>query len=168
MNALRLIITVLFLCVASASYASNASRDLQALKQDVLQLNKELKSLEKELLYPSTQAAFFLSLDVGTPIRLVDVNLILDDQHIGYHFYEEQEFEALSKGAVHRLDDRNITSGKHILKAIITGYDPQGKDYQKTAHYEFVKNSGKKFIELHIVDSDDGAAHRFAFKEWEE
>lgn len=162
---------VAFLLAISASgvYAADAaSRDLQALKQGVLDVNKELTTLEQQLLYPSTQVAMFLSIDVGTPIRLVDINLVLDNKNVGYHFYTDQEFQALTKGGISRLFTGNVTSGEHTLRATITGYDPQGKDYQRSTAYKFVKGAGRKMIELKVVDDVETRQHKFEFKEWSE
>lgn len=145
----------------------NLDLKLQELKKKVLELNRDLTIIEEELLYPSTQVALFLSLDVGTFIRLVDVNLTLDGKHIGYHFYTDDEFESLRKGAVHRLFTGNTISGKHQLTAVITGYGPDGKQYQETTEYSFVKEANRKFIELKVVDSSEQNKHVFEFREWD-
>jgi hypothetical protein len=152
----------------SADAPAPVSRDLQALKQNVLDLNRELTALEQQLLYPSTQLAVFLSIDVGTPIRLVDINIAIDNKNVGYHFYTDQEFQALTKGGIHRLYTGNVTSGEHTLRATITGYDPQGKDYQRVTAYKFVKNAGRKMLELKVVDDVETRQHKFEFKEWNE
>lgn len=157
-----------FTSVHAAEPAAPAARDLQALKQNVLDLNRELTSLEQQLLYPSTQMAVFLSIDVGTPIRLVDINIAIDSKNVGYHFYTDQEFQALTKGGIHRLYTGNVTSGEHTLRATITGYDPQGKDYQRTTSYKFVKQAGRKMVELKVVDDVETRQHKFEFKEWNE
>lgn len=157
-----------FPLITGAETAAPAARDLQALKQNVLDLNRELTALEQQLLYPSTQAAIFLSIDVGTPIRLVDVNVAIDNKNVGYHFYTDQEFQALTKGGIHRLYTGNVTSGEHTLRATITGYDPQGKDYQRTTSYKFVKQAGRKMVELKVVDDVETRQHKFEFKEWNE
>lgn len=148
-------------------HADAYEEKLQVLKKQVLELNRDLTILEEELLYPSTQLSLFLSLDVGSYIRLVDVNLILDDKHIGYHFYTDEEFESLRKGAVHKLYTGNIISGDHQLKIIITGYGPDGSAYKKEAQYSFNKDTDRKFIELKIVDNLNETEHEFEFKEWE-
>lgn len=169
-HPIRTVFVALLLAIsASGVYAADAaSRDLQALKQSVLDVNKELTTLEQQLLYPSTQVAMFLSLDVGTPIRLVDINLVLDNKNVGYHFYTDQEFQALTKGGIHRLYTGNLTSGEHTLRATITGYDPQGKDYQRTTAYKFVKQAGRKMVEMKVVDDVETRQHKFEFKEWNE
>lgn len=148
-------------------HADAYENKLQTLKKDVLELNRDLTILEEELLYPSTQLSLFLSLDVGTFIRLVDVNLILNNKHIGYHFYTDEEFESLRKGAVHKLYTGNVISGEHRLQVIITGYGPDGSEYKKEAEYTFNKDTDRKFIELKIVDNLDETEHEFEFKEWE-
>ena len=145
----------------------NLDLKLQDLKKKVLELNRDLTIIEEELLYPSTQVALFLSLDVGTFIRLVDVNLTLDGKHIGYHFYTDDEFESLRKGAVHRLFTGNTISGEHQLTAVITGYGPDGGQYQETTRYSFTKQATRKFIELKIVDNADQSKHLFEFREWD-
>ena len=157
-----------FATSAGAADTGNANRDLQNLKQGVLDLNKELITLEQQLLYPSTELAVFLAIDVGTPIRLVDVNLQIDGKNVSYHAYTDQEFQALTKGGIHRLYVGNVTSGEHVLKAVITGYDPQGKDYQRPTAYKFVKGAGRKMIEMRVVDDVEARQHKFEFKEWNE
>jgi hypothetical protein len=144
------------------------SRQIQNLKQGVLDLNRDLSLLERELLYPSSESAVFVSVDVGTPIRLVDVNLTLNGKHVGYHFYSEQEFTALTNGGIHRIFHGNLPSGRHTLEATVTGYDPQGKDYQKTTSHTFTKGAGRKMLELRVVDDLSTMQHRFEFREWNE
>jgi len=44
---------------------------IQTLKQEVIELNRDLLALEEELLFPAnTQVAVFLSMDVGTLFQL--------------------------------------------------------------------------------------------------
>jgi len=152
---------------AEARDGTSLSERIEALKQSTLELNRDLTLLEQELFYPSSQSSFFLSVDVGTPIRLVDVNLTLDGEHLGYHFYSDDEFDALTKGGIHRLYTGNLRSGRHVMDVTITGYDPRGRDYQRTASYSFTKGPGRKMIELRVLDNLDTMQHRFEFREWD-
>ena len=164
-----MVLVAMVSCVqAAVARDDGLSQRIQTLKQGVLDLNRDLTLLEDELLYPSSQAGFFLSVDVGTPIRLIDVNLTLNGQHIGYHFYTGPEFDALTKGGIQRLYTGNIQSGRNVLEATITGYDPGGKDYRKTTSYTFNKGPGRKLIELRVVDDLSAMQHRFEFREWDE
>ena len=153
---------------SDALAATPLSQRIETLREEVLALNRDITLLEEELLYPSSQTAVFLSVDVGTPIRLVDVNLTLNGQHIGYHSYTEQEFEALTQGGIQRLYTGNVRSGRNVLEATITGYDPRGKDYQRSTTYTFEKGPGRKWIELRVVDDLDAMQHRFEFHEWDQ
>ncbi|MEE4251305.1 MAG: hypothetical protein V2I38_12000 [Alcanivoracaceae bacterium] len=167
----KIVLAGLCATLLSASLAASdegLSRQIQNLKQGVLDLNRDLSLLERELLYPSSESAVFVSVDVGTPIRLVDVNLTLDGKHVGYHFYSEQEFTALTNGGIHRIFHGNLSSGRHTLEATVTGYDPQGKDYQKTTTHTFTKGPGRKMLELRVVDDLSTMQHRFEFHEWNE
>ncbi|MCH8543135.1 MAG: hypothetical protein LAT61_06170 [Alcanivorax sp.] len=164
-----LLVSPAALAQSSAELAATPlSQRIEQLRREVLDLNRDLSLLEEELLYPSSQTAVFLSVDVGTPIRLVDVNLTLNGQHVGYHFYSDEEFSALTKGGIQRLYTGNLRSGRNQLEAIITGYDPRGKDYQRTASYTFEKGPGRKWIELRVVDDLDAMQHRFEFHEWDQ
>ena len=54
--------------------------DVQDLKKQVLDLNRDLFLLEEELLFPSnTQTAVFISMDVGEFFGLDSVELKIDD-----------------------------------------------------------------------------------------
>lgn len=141
--------------------------DLSNLKMDILTLNREITQLEKELLFPSSETAVLVSVDVGSGVRLVDVNLSLDDKNVGYHFYSDQEFAALTKGGINRLYGGNIPSGQHVLKATLTGYDASGKDFQRTVSFNFTKGPARKVIELQAGDNASRTQSEFRFKEWE-
>lgn len=164
------LVAAVILCLTQVALAQDEglSARIQSIKEGVLNLNRDLSLLEEELMYASSQASFYLSVDAGTPIRLVDINLTLDGNHVGYHFYSEQEFQALSKGGIQRLYNGNIESGRHTLEATITGYNPDGQDFRKTTEYEFTKGPAKKRIELRVLDDLDGEQHRFDFREWNE
>lgn len=153
---------------ANAADDDGLSEQIRQLKNEALNLNRDLTLLEQELIYASPQTNIFVSVDVGTPIRLVDVNLTIDGNHVGYHFYTDQEFEALTKGGIQRLYAGNLTSGRHVLEATITGYDPMGKDYQKTTSYSFTKGPGRKMVEMKVVDDLNNQQHKFQFHEWDQ
>ncbi len=154
--------------VASADEAgSSVPSDMQNLKENVLNLNTQLTQLEDELLYPSSESALFISIDVGSSVRLVDINVLLDGKHVAYHYYSPQEYAALTKGGMDRIFHGNITTGQHEIKAVITGYDPLGKSFQRIMGYQFVKGKERKFIELHISDDANKSQAEFNFHDWD-
>jgi hypothetical protein len=142
--------------------------DAQALKKEVLALNRDLFVLEEELLFPAnTQVAVFVSMDVGDFFRLDSVTLKLDDKEVANYLYTEREAEALLKGGVHRLYLGNLKSGSHELVAFFTGEGPHARDYRRGATFTFDKNVGAKYLELRISDSERAQQPEFIVQDWE-
>ena len=104
-------------------------RDVQDLKTEVLNLNRDLFLLEEELLFPAnSQVAFFVSMDVGEYFDLDSVNLKIDGKEVANYLYTEREVGALHRGGVHRVHMANLKAGEHELIAIFTGRGPHARD----------------------------------------
>ena len=107
-------------------------QDVQALKKQLIELNRDLFKLEEELLYPaSTQVAVFLSVDVGTFFALDSVTLKVDDKEVANYLYTEREVEALHRGGVQKLYLGNLKAGSHEVVAFFTGKGPHERDYRR-------------------------------------
>lgn len=140
----------------------------QALKEQVLQLNRDLFVLEEELLFPATtQVAVFLSMDVGELFQLDSVQLKIDNKLLTHYLYTEREVEALFRGGVQRLYTGNLRVGKHELVAVFTGKGPRGRDYRRGATLVFEKDTDVKLIELKIIDDQTKKQPQFIAKPWE-
>jgi hypothetical protein len=143
-------------------------QDVQGLKKDVLDLNRELFTLEEELLFPAnTQVAVFVSMDVGSFFGVDTVTLKVDDKEVANYLYTEREAEALLKGGVQRLYLGNLKVGKHELVAYFTGKGPHTRDYRRGASLTFDKGVGAKYLELKISDKIAREQPEFVIKEWE-
>jgi hypothetical protein len=142
--------------------------EVQSLKKEVVDLNRELFMLEEELLFPAnTQVAVFLSMDVGTFFALDSVQLKIDDKEVANYLYTPREAEALVKGGVHRLYLGNLKVGEHELVAFFTGKGPNERDYRRAATVKFEKSIGAKYLELKINDRQRRAQPEFEIKDWE-
>jgi hypothetical protein len=142
--------------------------DVQSLRKEVLDLNRDLFVLEEDLLFPAnTQIAVFLSLDVGTFFALDSVQVKLDDKEVANYLYTEREVEALNRGGVHRVFIGNLKTGKHELVALFVGKGPHDRDYRRGATLSFVKGVGAKYLELRISDRASAQQPEFSVKEWE-
>ena len=118
-------------------------QDVQVLKDEVLDLNRELFLLEEELLFPAnTQVAVFVSMDVGDFFELDSVQLTVDDKPVSKYLYTEREVDALFRGGVHRLYLGNLKAGEHELVAVFTGQGPHARDYRRGATLKFEKGIG--------------------------
>ena len=141
---------------------------VQDLKQDVLDLNRDLFMLEEELLFPAnTQVAVFLSMDVGTYFQIDSVQLRLDDKQVANYLYTEREVDGLNRGGVQRLYLGNVKFGQHELVAFFTGKGPHDRDYRRGATITFRKGEGAKFLELRVSDRQRAQQPEFVIKEWE-
>lgn len=141
---------------------------VQILKEEVLQLNQELFTLEEELLFPAnTQVAIFLSLDVGEFFKLDSVQLKIDKKVVTNYLYTKREVEALEKGGVQRLHVGNFRSGEHELVAFVRGKGPSGRDYRLATNIKFTKKADPKYIELRILDIEGKKQPKFDVKVWQ-
>jgi len=153
---------------ASRDKFRSLDQDVQELKKEVLDLNRDLFLLEEELLFPAnSQVAFFISMDVGEYFELDSVNLKIDGKEVSNYLYTEREVGALIRGGVHRMHMANLKTGDHELIAIFTGKGPQARDYRRGATLTFSKGIGAKYLELEITDRVVKQQPEFVIKEWE-
>ena len=143
-------------------------QDVQSLKKEVLDLNRDLFLLEEELLFPAnSQVAFFISMDVGEYFALDSINLKIDGKEVANYLYTQREVDALVRGGVHRVHMENLKVGEHELVAVFTGEGPQVRDYRRGATINIDKGIGAKYVELKITDAVVKQQPEFEIKEWE-
>ena len=160
---------------APGSAAADAGLDtrgldeqVQGLKKDVVDLNKELFILQEELLFPAnTQVAVFLSVDVGDFFALDSVQLKIDNKEVINYLYTPREVDALLKGGVQRLYVGNLKVGTHELVAFFDGKGPNDRPYKRGASIRFEKGIGAKYLELKIDDRQRKLQPEFEIKDWE-
>jgi hypothetical protein len=161
---------------ASAAPAGDAApadfktldQEVQGLKKDVIELNKDLFVLEEELLFPAnTQVALYLSMDVGAFFALDSVTVKIDNKEVKNYLYTAREADALLKGGVQQIYIGNLKAGKHELVAFFTGKGPAERDYRRGATVMFEKGVGAKYLELKITDRVAKHQPEFIIKDWE-
>ncbi len=143
------------------------SMEIQELKQSVIALNKNLRVLEEDLLFPAnTQLNVFVSLDVGRFFTLESVKMKLDGKTVASHIYTDKELIALSRGGMHKLHMDNLGIGDHSLSAFFTGMGPNGREYKRATSLDISKENGPKYVELRITDSEMKQQPGFSVKQW--
>src|SRR5262245_45862233 len=148
--------------------SATVDQDVQSLKKQLVDLNKDLFKLEEELLYPaSTQVAVFLSVDVGAFFALDSVTLKVDDKEVANYLYTEREVQALHRGGVQRLYLGNLKAGDHELVAFFTGKGPHERDYRRGTTLKIDKGIGASYVELKISDRVASLQPEFVVKVWE-
>jgi len=167
---------ILVSCAVAASAAEpppaasfkGLDAEVQSLKQEVVDLNRDLFLLEEELLFPaSSQVAVFVSMDVGTFFALDSVSLVVDGKKVASYLYTQREVDALVRGGVQRLWLGNVKTGEHEMTAFLTGEGPNGRHYTRGATLRLAKNAGAKYLELKISDQAQRLQPEFVIKEWE-
>jgi hypothetical protein len=152
----------------SASDFKTLDQEVQGMKKDVIDLNKDLFVLEEELLFPAnTQVAVYVSMDVGTFFALDSVTLKIDNKEVKNYLYTAREADALLKGGVQQLYLGNLKVGKHELVAFFSGKGPVERDYRRGATVNFDKGVGAKYLELKITDKVVKHQPEFLIKDWE-
>jgi hypothetical protein len=153
---------------SSTSDFKTLDQEVQGMKKDVIDLNKDLFVLEEELLFPAnTQVAVYVSMDVGTFFALDSVTLKIDNKEVKNYLYTAREADALLKGGVQQLYLGNLKVGKHELVAFFTGKGPVERDYRRGATVNFDKGVGAKYLELKITDKVVKHQPEFLIKDWE-
>jgi hypothetical protein len=143
-------------------------QEVQGVKKDVIDLNKDLFVLEEELLFPAnTQVALYVSMDVGAFFALDSVTIKIDNKEVKNYLYTAREADALLKGGVQQIYLGNLKVGKHELVAFFTGKGPMERDYKRGATINFDKGVGAKYLELKITDRVTKHQPEFTIKDWE-
>jgi hypothetical protein len=143
-------------------------QEVQGLKKDVVDLNKDLFVLQEELLFPAnTQVALYISMDVGAFFALDSVTVKIDNKEVKNYLYTAREADALLKGGVQQIYLGNLKVGKHELVAFFTGKGPVERDYKRGATINFDKGVGAKYLELKITDRVPKHQPEFMIKDWE-
>jgi hypothetical protein len=153
---------------APAADTKTLDEEVQGLKKDVIDLNKDLFVLEEQLLFPAnTQVALYVSMDVGTFFALDSITVKIDNKEVKNYLYTAREADALLKGGVQQIYLGNLKTGKHELVAFFTGKGPVDRDYKRGATLNFDKGVGAKYLELKITDRVPKHQPEFLIKDWE-
>src|SRR5713226_2996242 len=143
-------------------------QEVQGLKKDVVDLNKDLFVLQEQLLFPAnTQVALYISMDVGTFFALDSVTVKIDNKEVKNYLYTAREADALLKGGVQQIYLGNLKVGKHELVAFFSGKGPVERGYKRGATINFDKGVGAKYLELKITDRVPKHQPEFMIKDWE-
>jgi len=150
------------------SMEGSLDADIEALKKEVLSLNRDLFILEEDLLFPSnTQFSVFLSMNAGALFSLDSIQLKIDDKNIANHLYTERELAALRRGGVQRLYIGNLPTGEHEIIIIFTGVGPKGRDYRLGETIVIEKTTEPQFVEFMIADDTGKEQPQFDVRVWE-
>lgn len=146
---------------------AEVSQQIQMLKEDVVSLNRDLKAMEEELLYPaSSRLSVFVRLDGGQLFTLESVRVKLNGEQVVSHLYSDKQRNALVRGGVQLLHLTNLSPGEHTLVAFFTGLDANGRALKRATDIRFRKQSGSHHLQLNVVDDPDSQQPQFFIEQW--
>lgn len=152
----------------AAEKVPELASQIEQIKNDVLELNRDLFILEEDLLFPAnTQFSIFLSMDIGKLFDLDSVQISIDDKNVTNYLYTQRELDALKRGGVQRVYIGNLASGKHELVAVFTGKGPNKRDFRRATTIEIDKTTSPLAVELKIIDNLEKQQPEFTAKIWE-
>jgi hypothetical protein len=163
-----------FTCQISIAADAKSEADSDALesraqlvKQDLIELGKDMEFFEQDMIYPATtRLEVFVSMDIGRLFTLEGINLLLDDQPLAIHDYFSLEADGFKKGAVQKLYVGNVPAGKHEIKVFFKGKGPHARKYKRGLVHGFEKKSQSMVLELRILDDEKQLQPTFIAKEW--
>lgn len=168
-NLLAAVALVILVVYTGSLLADERSlgEQVEDIKQQTLELNRDLFILEEALLFPSnTQIAVYVSMDAGVLFALDAVKLTIDEKVVANYLYTERQVDALQRGGVHRLFMGNAKTGSHEVVAVFTGRGPKGRDYRRATTLQIDKTTEAKSLELRITDAQDRLQPEFSVREW--
>ncbi len=146
---------------------TQVDREIQAVKQEVLEINREILLLEEQLLYPhGQQLVVFVSLSNNSAVNVNSISLELDGQLVSQHVYTRSEKASLHKGGIHRLYAGRLHDGAHAVDVSLSGVGTDGQQFVRRQSAKIVKDSGRKVVELNIAAGDNGTEPQFSIHEW--
>lgn len=142
-------------------------REIQLLKREVLELNRDIRLLEEAVLYPAEQRlVVFVSLSDNTSSRLNRVSITRGGQLLAGHEYSAEEAAALQAGSVHRLYEGRLEPGSHYLDIVLDGVKADGEAFAAKTLAKISKRAAPRFLELQLVPGGDGQPPGIAVKAW--
>ena len=125
--------------------------EIQAIKEEILRINKDILVLREHALSPPDEQLVVL-VSIATPGSIVpaSISLQLDGQAITQHDYTVGEGDALRESGVHRLYVGRLGEGEHSLEVVLSGRKSGGKAFNLQNSITFTKEPGQKYMELQL------------------
>lgn len=151
----------------AAIEVNRVSKNIQQLKQQVIDLNKDLRLMEEKLLFPSsTKFSVFVSMSSGQFFSLESIKLKLDGKLVATHLYSQKQRQAMIRGGVHKFYITNLNEGQHTATIFFTGVGPNGRAYKRASTIDFEKGPAGEYLEVAISDDSVTQEPVFGIKQW--
>lgn len=141
--------------------------EIQAIKEEVLEINREILLLEELSLYPhGQQLVVLVSVTNNSPVNPDSISLQLDGHTVIHHIYTGSESAALQEGGVHRLYTGRLSDGEHMLEVSVTGKQAGGRAFHQQRSVTITKVPGRKYMELQLGPGGNTSGPGLTIREW--
>jgi hypothetical protein len=169
---------VIFCLPASAAEPDISERalrldqNIQALKDEIIEFNREAQAVENETLVPDhLRLSVYLGVGVGG-LLLTEAAITVDDRAPEIYRYDETDARAmLDDDAVQRVMVTTVTPGPHRIRMKVTGNfaDAKPEDAPITQSYDaiFDKDQQEAELEFRVARSSRfGSDLKLTMKQW--
>ena len=141
--------------------------EIQAIKEEILGINRDILLIEEMSLYPhGQQLVVLVSVANNSPVNPDTISLQLDGQTVSQYRYTGSEGAALHEGGVHRLYSGRLSDGEHSLVIFVTGKRAKGQVFQQQRSVSITKRPGRKYLELHLGPGENTSKPELTVREW--
>lgn len=141
--------------------------EIQAIKEEILGINREIRLIEELSLYPHGQQLIVLvSTAPDSSLAPGNISLQVDGQPASQHQYSASETAAMLNGGVHRLYTGRLREGEYQLQVSVRGKDPRGDAFNQQRSATITKRAGQKYVELHLWLRGDNGKPELVIREW--
>jgi len=141
--------------------------EIQAIKEEILEINRDILLLEESSLYPhGQQLVVLVSVANNSPVNPDSISLQLDGHTVSHHIYTGSEDAALQEGGVHRLYTGRLSDGEHMLEVSVTVKQARGRVFHQQHSVAITRVHGRKYLELHLEQGESTAEPGLTIREW--
>ncbi len=146
----------------------NLDGAIQALKQEILDINTDLSILENDFLFPiNARITIFVSLDTNEDFDLKSVKIKIDEKIIANYIYSERELKSLRRGGVQRLYINSLEPGDHELIVEYIGQGRNARQFRRASVQNFTKSNNPQYVELNLSQKSSRRQPEFILKVWD-
>lgn len=142
--------------------------EIQAIKEEILGINRDILLLEELSQYPhGQQLVVLVSVAKDSPVKPETISLQLDGQTVSQYRYTGSEGAALQEGGVHRLYSGRLSDGEHSVAVSVTGQQVRDRVFNEQHSVTITKRPGRKYLELHLGSGEKSSQPGLTVREWQ-
>lgn len=152
LRKLALLTLLVMSLLSGVVQAQDVDRQLEDLKQMVVEINSDLASVEQQLLFPiDTQLMVLVAVETDNAFRLDSVALKLNGTPLTNYLYSDAENAAFRRGGIQRLYLGNLKAGKYTLQAELHGVTSAGVAFRQASTLELEKAGQGRYVEFRVL-----------------